>query len=91
MHYVHAREKMRRGATTMINCQRICQASLLDDENYKLFQTGKIANCAVQSPPGQRHQLIIPRTDCWNIVLTYEGDIMTILEYDIRVKDIFAS
>ncbi len=59
----------------------------MDDSNYKLFQTGKTAVCAAKSSPAQRHRITVPKTDNWNIVLTYEGDTMTLLEYDIGVKD----
>jgi hypothetical protein len=66
----------------------MCQAAIMDDENYKLFQSGKIAQCVAQTPPGQKHKIVVPQTNNWNIVLTYEGDSMTLLEYDIGIKDI---
>ncbi len=88
MRYVHAREKIRGGATALVRCERTCQASILDDDNYKLLLSGKKAYCAAQSPPAKTHVIPVPRTDNWNIVLTYEGEPMTLLEYDIGVKDI---
>jgi hypothetical protein len=60
----------------------------MDDSNYKLFQSGKVATCAGQSPPAHRHRIIAPQTNHWNIVLTYEGETMTLLDYEIGIKDI---
>ncbi len=87
MRYVHARERIRRGATAIVKCRRECQVAFMDDLNYNAFQSGKPAQIILRTQPGLQHKIVVPETNNWNIVLTYEGDILTLLDYEIGVKD----
>ncbi len=60
----------------------------MDDPNFESFQLGGQAYCAARTDAGYSHKIAIPATNNWNIVLTYDGDHMTLLDYEIGVKDI---
>lgn len=73
MQFVHYREHMSGGDAAIVNCSHQCNVRLMDDNNFRLFKSGRRHEYYGGFYERLPARISVPCTGYWNVVIDLGG------------------